>query len=155
MRMHVPSSPISTSKIMDYSPLHNTMSEFYTIASRSEHATTRNKHALPSGTSPNAPIIIFIIQVLQYNMVIQSLTWIHNGYQAYPYAYDTHTIIKKYEIDCNMRSHWWNISIHLVYCKDWHQYYFILSLTTQYTCMTHFSKFIQTYSAWIMHLCIT
>lgn len=59
-----------------------------------------NAHTNQHNSSSIVSHIMLMIQLLQYSSAIQALTWIQNGYQAYAYAYDTHTLLKTYEIDC-------------------------------------------------------
>ena len=89
IRIHMPDAATSTSVSINSLSLPQTVHENTTVH-KWKHTTTCNTHAGTPRTSPNVPTIILIMQVLQYNIAIQALTWIQRDYQAYTYAYDTH-----------------------------------------------------------------
>lgn len=105
-----------------------------------QYQTTPNvMHTSSFRTSPNALMWMEVVQVLQCNIAIEGLTWTLSGYRSYIYEYVVHTNINKYETACNLSR---NVSIQSVHWTDWHQYYCILLLASQYIC----TWFISLYS---------
>ena len=87
------SEPMDAS-ITKYSSLYQTINAVNTAPDITENITTYATYVYRSSTTLHVPSIRSIIQVLQYNI---ALTWILNGYNAYTYAYVTHTTLMNYE----------------------------------------------------------